>query len=218
MVKNSIRSLVLGSILFLPSAARAQSLSVGVKGGVPLTDAFDGSFGVRSEAKRYTVGPTIELGLPLSLAVEVSALYRRTGYSASDTNAGSAFLTQVRANAWEFPILGKLYLPGDFLPVRPFVEAGYVARTFTGVSAVASSLGPGVITLTPLNTSALLGENPTHGIALGGGLRLKAGGLKISPEIRYTRWTGRPFETRGSRGFFVQPVENQADFFLGLRF
>jgi hypothetical protein len=150
--------------------------------------------------------------------VELSALYRRTGYSTSDTNLGITFLTQVRANSWEFPLLGKFYLPGHFLPVRPFVEAGYVARSLSGVKGVVQGFGTGMIASSPLNTRELLGDNPTHGFALGGGLQLRVGKLRIAPEIRYTRWTGRAFDTQGSRRFFVQSLQNQADFLLGLRF
>jgi hypothetical protein len=44
-----------------------------VKGGVPLQDAVEGSFGNRSKARRYTVGPVVEIGPPFSLALEVGA-------------------------------------------------------------------------------------------------------------------------------------------------
>jgi hypothetical protein len=63
-----------------------------------------------------------------------------------------------------------------------------------------------------------LRDNPTHGIAAAGGLRLNFGALHIAPEIRYTRWIGRPFDEQGSQGFFVQSARNQVDFLIGVRF
>ena len=72
---------LVASSFFFTRSLPAQSLSFGVKAGVPATDAIEGSFGSHAEAPRYIVGPTVELGLPFSFGVEVDALYRRTGHS-----------------------------------------------------------------------------------------------------------------------------------------
>jgi len=60
----------------IASAALAQSVKVGVIGGVPLTDPVR----FNDESKRYLVGPSVEVrfldGRP---GVEMNALYRRTG-------------------------------------------------------------------------------------------------------------------------------------------
>jgi hypothetical protein len=194
-----MRLAILGFIGLLSFSSRnlpAQALSVGVKGGVPLTDAVEGSFGNRSEAR----------------------------YSTIDTAFGITSITRVRANSWEFPLLVKYYLPSLGVSLRPFVEAGYVVRHLTGVEASAHTFGRDTIAgipinqTIPLNTSFLVRDDPTHGFAAGGGVRLRFGRLRIAPEVRYTRWTGRGFEEQGSRGFFVQSVQNQADFLVGLSF
>jgi hypothetical protein len=202
---------------------QAQSLSVGIKGGIPFTDTIDGSGGVRSEEKKYTVGPMLEIGLPLSFAVEVDALYKRVGYSTIDAAFGTTFTSRVRANSWEFPLLAKYYLPGHELPVRPFVEVGYVGRRLFGAEGVFSAFGQDILG-NPVNSSArdsgssLLRDNPTHGVVVGGGARLKLGPLRISPEIRYTHWGGQPFQRDGAHGFFLDSSQNQAEFLLGLSF
>ena len=219
-----MRSAVLSLFLLLAAeGTRAQRLSFGVKGGVPLTDAVEGSFGNRSEARRYTVGPTVEVGLPFSLAVEFSALYKRTGYSTADSFFGETDIVQVRANSWEFPMLAKYYLARR-LSIRPFVEGGYVLRRLSGVEGSVHSFGQNIVTgapfdtTRPLNTAFLLRDDPTHGFAGGGGLRFGAGRLRVAPEFRYTRWTGRGFDEQGSRGFLVQSVENQAEILVGVTF
>ena len=211
-------------LAIVSGALHAQPISFGVKAGVPFTDAVEGSFGLHSEEPRYTIGPTVELRLPLSFALEVSALYRRTGYSTTDTVFGVTNLARVRANSWEFPLLFKYYLPGLELPVRPFIEGGYVARRLFSVDGVSHSFGRDTIggtlvdsTIT-LNPSFLVHDNPTHGVSVGAGLRLGTSHLHLTPEVRYTRWTGRSFDEQRSRGFFVQSIQNQAEFLLTLGF
>jgi hypothetical protein len=68
------------------------------------------------------------------------------------------------------------------------------------------------------NTRFLLRENPSHGLTVGGGVRLHAGSLSITPELRYTGWTGRPFEDQGSRGFFVESIRHQLDLLVTISF
>jgi hypothetical protein len=121
----------------------------------------------------------------------------------------------------EFPLLLKCYLPGPV--ARPYVSGGYVVRHVFSTSGGAHLIGttPGGIpidtTLRPDN-SVLLEDNPVHGFAVAGGLRLRMGPLAIAPEIRYTRWTGRTFDDVGPRGFFLRSVQNQVDILLGLSF
>jgi len=120
----------------------AQPVSFGLKGGVNLTDAVGGNFGGSSEARPYTVGLMVELRLPASFAFEADGLYKRTGYSASQSDSGITTTGQVRAHSWEFPLLMKYYLP--LAPVvRPFVGGGYVIRHLSGVKGAYNRHHPG---------------------------------------------------------------------------
>src|SRR5262245_15774495 len=127
--------------LLIARWAQAQPVSFGVKGGVPLTGAVEGSFGGASEAGRYTVGPMLELRLPASFAFEANALYKRTGYRASQSDSGVAIMGQVRARSWEFPMLMKYYLASA--PAAPrshgrlYVGAGYVVRRLWKIDGTA---------------------------------------------------------------------------------
>src|SRR5690242_32560 len=106
--------------------AMAQPVSVGVKFGVPVTDAletFQGNqAGYVTNTHRYLVGPTVQFNFPFRFSVEVDALYRRLGYEYNQfAGPGSPTSTRTVANSWEFPVLGKYaFLPG---PARPFIDA-----------------------------------------------------------------------------------------------
>jgi hypothetical protein len=56
-------------LLTAPSSVFPQRISVGIKAGVPLTDVVEASGGgnqpFQAQTKRYTVGPVVDIGLPL---------------------------------------------------------------------------------------------------------------------------------------------------------
>jgi hypothetical protein len=212
-------------VLFARETAQAQALSFGIKGGVPLTDAVDASYGNRAAAKRYTLGPSIEIVLPFSFGLEVSGLYRRTGYNTSTGYLGQTSLRRVRANSWEFPFLVKYYLPPRSASMRPYVSGGYSLRNLSHVQEFVHEFGRDYLTGEPFdktyirNGSYLLIDNPTHGATLGGGMLFRNRRLRIAPEIRYTRWSGyATFLEAGPRGYFVLSAANQWDLLLSLTF
>src|SRR5579863_3806404 len=76
---------IVGSFSCLATLAYGQHLlSFGIKGGVPLTDAFADSSPLQvdvivhsfSASKNYVIGPMAELNLPFGFSVEADALYR----------------------------------------------------------------------------------------------------------------------------------------------
>ncbi len=209
--------------LFGPRPATGQLLSFGVKGGVPLTDATEGNFSSPA-MKRYVVGPTAELKLPFSFAFEADALYRRTGYDMTVRDFGLTSGTQVRANSWEFPLLVKHYMGPSLLPLRLYLSGGYVVRKTSGVDGSVHTFGTDSVSGQVIDTTAhydgsyLRQDDPTHGLAVGGGARLHLGPLHISPEIRYTRWAGIALSDQQSHGVFAQSTQNQLDVLVGLTF
>jgi len=203
----------------------AQPISFGIKAGLPLLKAFEGSFGVGSEERPYTVGPMVEVKLPASLALEVNALYRRTGYSTSNELFGIANVGQARANSWEFPILAKYYVTGRTSRLRLFFSGGYVFRSLSGAEFTWHSFGIDPLNGAPFDYTAreqnpdwLVRHSPVHGVAagLGGGARI--GPLQAAPEIRYTRWSARLIDEEGSQGFYARSAKNQLDLLLSLTF
>lgn len=191
--------------LLLTVSVRAQHLSIGLAGGMGLTDAFmnqttgnsNGGFHLYSTTKDYLVGPAIEMRLPFNLSVEFDALYRPLHL----TDASFSFLgpppinriSQGTINSWEFPLLGKYRLPGHW--IRPFLEAG---PSFRHAGTNASLLG-GLSVLS------------SHGFTAGGGGEVHIWKLRIAPEVRYTRWAADTYP-------FPFSNLNQAELLVGLWF
>ncbi|HYL75480.1 MAG TPA: outer membrane beta-barrel protein [Bryobacteraceae bacterium] len=176
--------------------------SVGIKGGVPWTDAFSDTttHGVDtithafSDSKKFVIGPMVELNLPLGVSIEADALYRPLNLTTMNTVLPRPPLTFVNdISSWEFPILGKyhfLHLP----LVKPYAEAGPI---FRHVGSDASYLSK-------------------KGFALGAGVDFKLLLLKLTPEIRYSRWGS---DATASPVFNIVPSkQNQAEFLIGLSF
>jgi hypothetical protein len=211
-------------VVFWCRFAVAQSISVGAKGGAVLTNDMEYVTGGNSESKRYTFGPAFEFGLPWNMGIEASVLYRRVGYTSSQL-LGDAYV-RARSDWWEIPILAKYYLPLSIAPVQPFVSGGYALRRLSNtvrdsvfMNALRIENGQWIRETLRFHENWNLQNNPSHGIAFGGGLLFRSGRVRISPEIRYTRWLGGlPFDESGSRGFSVQSSRNQLNLMLALTF
>ncbi len=150
------------SLLTATACARAQILSFGLRGGVPLTDGFSGTPSVSASlvptsTDRFVIGPTVELHLPFGVGVQADALYR------TYTVAGT--VTQ-----WEFPILASYRFHTKAPLIHPFLDAG---PTFNHVSVSA-----------PNNATT----RGAAGFAIGAGLEAKFLFLRVEPELRYTHW------------------------------
>lgn len=193
--------LAAGFLLF--SSAFGQSLSVGVRGGVPFTGALSDltTHGVDvisrsfSDSNQYIVGPMVELHLPLGLSVEADALYRPLNVTTETQTVPQPTIVRTSKNvsSWEFPILGKVRLPVPLL--KPYVDAGPSFRT------VGSDLD-------------FLSNS---GITVGLGVELKISRLRIAPEVRYTHW-GSDSEPNVSTLISVASNTNQGEFLLGISF
>jgi opacity protein-like surface antigen len=195
--------------------AAAQPISVGVKVGVPINDALDALKGNQSayvsNTHRYLVGPTVQLNLPFRFSVEVDALYKRLGYQFDQfAGPGSPTSTRTVANSWEFPVLGKYAIFGG--PLRPFVDAGANFRHISGVDQVRTTLSAVNVNVNPLEFN----KDNDIGFVFGGGLEVKLGFIRITPELRYTRWGSENF--RDPVASLLHSNKNQGDFILGLTF
>jgi opacity protein-like surface antigen len=217
-------------LMFSSAALFAQPVSFGfgVKGGLPLTDFIDTVSGSRttvsSVTNRYIVGPTVELRLPFGFGVEADALYRHFSYNSTASLIDVLSTLRTTSNDWEFPLLLKKRFSGVG-PVRPFVDAGVSFNKITGLTQTVSNLVfPNRLTTTSNSNPAELKNDFTAGFTMGGGVEIHLLLLRISPEIRYTRWGTQQFS-----GIFPAGVpsgiagsltsnQNQAEFLVGFTF
>jgi hypothetical protein len=182
-------------IFALSASAWAQfPLSVGVKAGVPLTDAFSTTqlnsvFNGYSDSKNYIVGPMVELRLPFGLGAEADALYRPLNIATRALNDVSA-TSNSNYSSWEFPILAKYRFP--FPIVKPYLEAG---PSFRSLSSNISYLS---------NT----------GVTFGAGVDVHFL-LHIAPEFRYTHWGSDSSTVNFTR---TSSKQDQVEFLVGFSF
>lgn len=163
-------------------------LGLGVKLGAPLTDALKvTSPNFQAASGNWLVGPYVELNLPVGLAIEADLLYQNHNYILNTMNTQST-----SAGSWQVPILLKK--KGSFPFIKPYAEVG---ASFTRFSDIKFS------TLT---------NRSNYGVVIGGGLEISALLIKISPEIRYTRWGKSAF----GQGYNFQ--QNQLAFLIGVGF
>ena len=203
-------------LLFGAVAAVAQPFTVGVKGGVPLTDFVNtvtsptpslGSFGATTN--RYIVGPTAELYLPAGFGVEFDALYRHLNYNVHGEVIDLITGGKTTGNAWEFPLLAKYRFP---IPgIKPFVDGGVSFDTLGGLKQTIIS----GTTTTTTSHPAELRHNTIAGVVVGGGLDIHLASLHFLPEIRYTRWDSQHLRDANDLFHWNQ---NQAEFLLGITF
>ena len=187
------------TLLFPVLPLAAQHIGIGLKGGIPLSDVLhpQGSIGgapFLADTQRFTLGPMLDIRLPLGLGVEFDALYKRFDQSAGSVVPGNP-ITKT-GSSWEFPLLGKYRF---LMPIiRPYVEAGITFNRLGGV-------------LLPFR--GILSEQPSgsesrKGFALGGGVEVKVIKARVSAELRYSHW--------GEKNLL--PSTNLADFLIGISF
>ena len=75
---------------------------------------------VPTNTQRFTVGPMLEVRLPLGLGVDFDALYKR--FNQTRTGVGITGTASKTGSSWEFPLLAK-YRFGSW-PAKPYVEGG----------------------------------------------------------------------------------------------
>ncbi|MBL8209806.1 MAG: hypothetical protein JNK87_03805 [Bryobacterales bacterium] len=165
--------------------APAQTLSLGVKGGGFFTDPAER----QDQSRKYVVGPSVEVGFG-RIGVEANVLYWRFGSAVSGV--------RVRGHVMELPVLGKYYFAGRNAVVRPFAGAGFAFRN------VWTDDGRG-----RFGNREVASTEPGVGAVFGGGVAMKVWKLRLSPEVRYTRWGGYNFPVTNA---------NQVQALLGVTF
>jgi hypothetical protein len=160
----------------------------------------------------------VEIRLPMRLSFELDALYRRFGFTGGSSSVFGHSITRERANSWEFPMILKYNLP--VVLAHPFVGAGYAPRTIHGTDVSSGSFLSGTSQNPPMsiytnyfNQRSDTRYSLTHGVVVSGGVNLRAGHVRFSPELRYVHWNAPFLSEFGGDGSF-QFVSKQDEFLV----
>jgi uncharacterized protein (DUF433 family) len=84
---------------------------VGILGGAPFTDVVNATTTNTTSflptSANFTVSPALQINLPLSLRLEVDALYRPYSFSVSNGNRADFSVADFSAAQWRFPFLAQ---------------------------------------------------------------------------------------------------------------
>ena len=197
------------AVLILSSSLLAQTVSLGLRAGIPITPVLTASGSQQASAPRYTIGPLIEVHLWRGAALGGDFLLDRSELASS---AGSR---RAEIWRWEAPATFVYRFRG---PLRPIIRTGVsLNRVFHISGATECARGPFGEQFYCLEGSPLaeLRHRGTFGFVLGGGFRRKFTKLWLEPEVRVTRWIDRNFGVRDSA---VRSNLNQIGFLLGVIF
>jgi hypothetical protein len=199
-------SLVL-ALVALPNLSFGQRVSFGFVGGTNITRDFPISrtfyqdpsysaglttFDLFSDTHSFIAGFSAEVDIHSGLSFEVNALHRnlnlRRRFLLPDGSVSSDGNSTV--TTWEYPMLLKSRSP-VVGAIHPFLEAGPSFRTRHD----------------PAPT-----EPSQFGGTFGAGMEFRAGRIRISPAIRYTRWQ---YDGNHPR---IATKRDQFDFITGLSY
>ena len=227
---------ILALFLLLGTAAFAQRFLVGVRGGVPLTNAFrpasggfnypniKGGVNYSSDRSWYAFGPSAEIRLPLSLGIGMDALYDPLRYRGEDltyapANQGDScctgFRNSVEARAWDVSVLARKYFGRR--THRPYVAAGGAANLISSVRQdyQCYNFDNPCVSAAP-DPPREQRRRVVYGVVLAAGVEIRAWRLRFAPEARYTHFGAEQF-VEPLRGL-VRSGRHQALASLGLNF
>jgi hypothetical protein len=226
---------VVGLLLAATSSAFAQHISVGIKAGVPLTNLLGSSDGtaylgdVSTQMKRYTIGPVVDVGLPLGFGVEVGVMYKRfnqqsvavttTGFVIIDEDTSypiqqTAGISAV-GHSWEFPAAVQYHFFKS--AIRPYVEGGYSLSRLSNAYSVHLTPFPSPPQI-PFTISALRGSFDRHGPLFGMGVDVKLHGIHVTPGLRYTQYNKLLGQLTGCISGPGCPKNRAVDILVGFTF
>jgi hypothetical protein len=136
-----------------------------------------------------------------------------TGTNNTTSTQTTTTLQKTRAAFWDVPILGHYALYQRSPKVKGVVDAGVALRYVGGVHTATQTTDPNANTCCTENA-----VTPAHksvkGYVVGAGLRIVDDfGLKMTPEVRYTRWMADPFS-----GVQAQTRKSQLEVMFGITF
>jgi hypothetical protein len=189
---------------FAANLFAANPIIIGGRGGTSLYSGDGTAFGaIRSTTldRNFSVGPTLGVRLPLNFSIEGDALYNRRTLGL-DLGINSLSGLNTHSDWWEFPVQAKFTAGRG--PIAPVLGAGFSVQHLNGFGSIPSYLLSG-------------STSPTSvGFVASGGLQFRVGALHVTPEFRYTHWSGNSWTESLLRPLLGS--RDQAQFLVGFTF
>lgn len=215
LLKILTRLRILFLLSAISSAGYSQVIGGGVKGGLPLSDAFAvPGAEYTADKPAYTVGPFLEIRLPARFAIETGALYEGLEFRYNVGRPGlGGEISKTTASTWQFPLLLKYRFTGGV--IRPFVSGGVAAYRVGSIE----TLGETISQLPSEVRTALsrVGNSFVNGGGVvAGGVEFKLGPLRIAPEVRFSRWVID--KSVGTQTVTLRMEQSRTHFLVGFGF
>jgi hypothetical protein len=225
-------------LLTAASSTFAQHISVGIKAGVPLTGllrtnsqeiSYGGLGEFPTQTKRYTIGPVVDVSLPLGFGVEFASMYKRfdqqsiavttTGFVVIDEDNSYAIQQTAGISAvghsWEFPVAVQYHFLKS--AIRPYAEGGFSWNRLSNVYSVQTTPYPTPPQL-PFTIFPLRGSFTRHGPLFGMGVDVKFHRIHVTPGLRYTHYNKLLGQLTACISGPDCPSNKAVDFLVGFTF
>ena len=161
------------------------------------------SYSTTNSSQRIGYGITGQVALTEHFAISASALFRRVGYQMTTVvQTGTTTVTttsahsDTRATAYEFPLSFRYYVKGRHQKGPHFFMEGGVAlmKAANVRTSIDTTNASGTNSCCVTSTNSNLANRNVRGFLGGMGLQLiDPIGIRVVPEVRYTRWMDNMF-------------------------
>jgi len=193
------------SVLVLPSVRN------GSENVVTTSPATDGLYATTEASKRVGFGVIAQVAITERFAVAGNVLVRKVGYkknsdiyqgvdnplTSKDERTYTVLNEDTRARHLDIPVVVRYYTKDRHMSgPRGFVEGGAAVRRVSKISTATDKSVNSGDTVCCDNTPATPASRAVRGLVAGAGFQLIDGvGVRVVPEVRYTRWMGETFKS-----------------------
>ena len=198
---------------------------------VNVSSSVTNTYMTSNASSRIGYGVTGQVTVTDHFAVTVGGFYRKIGYQLTNSIATTTNVLQgttvipttvttsthedTRTHAYDFPVLLRYYGKGRHAPgPRWFLEGGAAYRDVTHIRSSEDSTDASAVNTCCTFVPPVPQHKTGAGLVVGAGLQLiDPVGIRVIPEVRYTRWQNEVFDA-----FSTHTQKNQLEASITLSF
>jgi hypothetical protein len=170
-------------------------------------------------SSRASIGPILQVTLASRWGIATGISYRKGGYRLTNETTSSSKTSTIRERtdfrSWEVPVLVRRFSKNhDEDGFRWFYQGGVATRFINRISTERETTATdGTVTCCDEKAAVPL-QNNILGIVAGVGVTARDQfGIRVTPEIRYTRWLDRHWDN-----FTARSRRDQAEIVIAFQF